>query len=98
MKNVIYSKIQCTFCEKAKTLMNTNDILYEEYILDSYGKDFTIINNNQHWVSKEQLLEVCPDAKTVPQIWLNDIHIGGYTELVKYLKENSVTFTKNEKE
>ena len=34
--------------------------------------------------SKEDLLKVVPNAKTVPQNLLRIVHIGGYTELMEY--------------
>ena len=34
----------------------------------------------------DQLLELIPKVKTVPQIFIDGTHIGGYTELVDYLK------------
>jgi hypothetical protein len=41
--------------------------------------------------TKEELLEMFPGTRTVPQIWLESkngrIHIGGYTDLVKFLKD-----------
>jgi glutaredoxin 3 len=36
--------------------------------------------------SKEDLLEAVPNARTVPQIFLDDKLIGGYTELKQFLK------------
>ena len=33
----------------------------------------------------QDLLEMVPNAKTMPQIWLDDEHIGGYPELEKKL-------------
>ena len=37
--------------------------------------------------TKEELLEEVPNARTVPQIFLNGEHVGGYTELQKFLRE-----------
>ena len=31
-------------------------------------------------------MERFPDAKTVPQIWIDDKHIGGYDELMEWIK------------
>jgi len=31
-------------------------------------------------------LEMVPNARTMPQIWLDDEHIGGYLELENKLK------------
>ena len=36
--------------------------------------------------NKASLMERFPNAKTVPQIWINDKHIGGYDDLMKWLE------------
>jgi len=85
MKAVIYTKDNCIFCTRAKTLLNNMSIAYEEHILDVHGRDGRVLTENQQWSTKADLLRVYPAAKTVPQIWLDDEHIGGYTELVQKL-------------
>ena len=35
--------------------------------------------------TKEDLLKVVPNARSVPQIFIEEKHIGGYTELMKHL-------------
>jgi glutaredoxin 3 len=72
---IIWSNVNCTFCEQAKSLLKANGIDYEERNLASGV-----------W-SREQLLEVVPTARTVPQIFINDNYIGGFTELRNYLQE-----------
>ena len=75
---VVWSKPQCTFCDQAKSLLTLKGIVYEERKI---GEDYT----------KEQLLEAVPTARAVPQIFIDDIHIGGFQELKKYFeKENNV--------
>lgn len=71
MKAIIWSTPTCSFCVKAKTELTKRGIEYEERIL---GIDWT----------KEQLQEVVPNARTVPQIFLDGTYIGGYTELMSY--------------
>lgn len=73
MKAIIWSKTSCGFCIMAKQLLEEKNIPYEER------------NLNKEW-TKEQLLESVPDAKTVPQIFLDDKYIGGFTELKSYFK------------
>ena len=34
----------------------------------------------------QDLLELVPNARTMPQIWLDGDHLGGYYELEKKLK------------
>ena len=72
MKVVIWSKNGCTYCEKAKALLKAKDIAFEER------------NINTGW-TKEQLLEAVPNARTVPQIFINDELVGGFEDLAKKL-------------
>ena len=74
MKAIVWSKPQCVFCEKAKGLLKLEGIEYEER------------NIAQGWKIQD-LLEAAPNAKTMPQIWLDDKHIGGYHELQKALEQ-----------
>lgn len=73
MKAVVWSKYHCSFCEQAKALLTQKDISYEE---KKIGDGFT----------REDLLEAVPNARTVPQIFLDDKLIGGFQELKQYLK------------
>lgn len=74
MKAVVWSKYHCTFCDQAKMLLKQNGIEYEERKI---GDGWT----------KEELLEQVPTARSVPQIFMNGNHIGGYNELKAYLDE-----------
>ena len=73
MKAVIWSKDPCPFCDQAKALLTQRGIEFEEKKIG-------------HGYSREQLLEAVPNARTVPQIFLDDELIGGFTELRKHLK------------
>jgi glutaredoxin len=71
MKAIIWSKNNCPYCVKAKAELTSRGIEYEERIL---GIDWT----------KEQLLEMVPNAETVPQIFLDGTYVGGYNQLKSY--------------
>lgn len=72
MKAIVWSKYHCPFCDQAKALLTQKGIQFEERkIGDGY--------------SREDLLEAVPDARTVPQIFLDNQLIGGFTELKAYL-------------
>lgn len=73
MKAIVWSKNQCPFCDQAKNLLRSKNIEFEER---NVSKDWT----------KEQLLEAVPTARTLPQIFLDDNYIGGFTELRKHLQ------------
>jgi len=73
MKAIVWSKQSCSYCVQAKALLDLKGITFEER---NINKDWTL----------EQLLEAVPDAKTVPQIFLDDVLIGGFTELKNHLQ------------
>jgi glutaredoxin len=52
--------------------------------LASRNIEFEERNVSQDW-TREQLLEAVPNARTVPQIFLNEELVGGFTELRKRL-------------
>jgi len=71
IKATVWSKHSCPYCKEAvKELTNRGYALHIKYIGEKY--------------TKEDLLKVVPNARTVPQIFIEDKHIGGYTELMKY--------------
>jgi len=74
MKAEIYSKNNCVFCDKAK--MRLAKFNPEIFMLD---KDFT----------REEFFLKFPNAKTFPQIIINNKHIGTYNELEKWLTFNN---------
>jgi glutaredoxin 3 len=73
MKAVVWSKDSCPFCVQAKGLLTQKGIEFEER------------NVNKDW-TREQLLEAVPDARTLPQIFIDDKLVGGFTELRKHLQ------------
>lgn len=83
MNAIIYSKPNCRYCTLAKELLNRQAIEYQEFIINP---DKTTFAPNQQTATKAQLLELLPNATTVPQIWLDGKHIGGYTELDAFFK------------
>jgi len=73
MKAIVWSKDQCPYCVQAKSLLESKGIEFEE-------------RNINHGYTREQLLEAVPTARTVPQIFLDDKLIGGFTELRQHLQ------------
>jgi glutaredoxin len=73
MKATVWSKDHCPFCDQAKNLLKMKGIEFEEKKIG-------------HGYTKEQLLEAVPTARTVPQIFLDDKLIGGFTELRTHLQ------------
>jgi glutaredoxin len=73
MKAVVWSKPACPFCVKAKNLLKNRGIEYEE-------------RNIAEGYKIEDLLALVPNARTMPQVWLDGEHLGGYYELEETLK------------
>ena len=73
LKAIVWSKDQCPYCDQAKALLKQKGIEFEE---KKIGDGYT----------KEDLLEAVPTARTVPQIFLDDKLIGGFTELKQHLQ------------
>ena len=76
MKAIVWSKDNCTFCDQAKALLEQRNIAYEEKKI-GYG------------YTREDSLEAVPTARTVPQIFVNNNHVGGFTELRRYIEETA---------
>jgi len=74
MKAIVWSKDQCPYCDQAKALLKSRNIEFEER------------NVSQDW-TREQLLEAVPTARTLPQIFLDQELVGGFTGLRKKLTE-----------
>lgn len=79
MKAIVWSKYDCTFCDQAKALLARRDIKFEERKI---GDGYT----------REELLEAVPTARSVPQIFIDEKHIGGFNELQKYLEDTAGGF------
>ena len=75
MKAIVWSKYHCPYCDQAKALLTSKGIEFEE---KKIGDGYT----------KEDLLEAVPTARTVPQIFLDEELIGGFTELKAKLTES----------
>lgn len=73
MKIVIWSKPNCPYCVAAKELIDSFNLVYEEKVI---GDGYT----------REEFFEANPGAKTVPQIYIQGTHVGGYDKLVEYVE------------
>ena len=68
-KVIIYSGPLCAHCDWAKALLNKKNINYVEY---------NVIENPE---KREEMLKKSNGARTVPQIFIEDYHVGGNNEL-----------------
>ena len=65
----IYTKAFCGFCSRAKRLLEEKEVAYEEYDITMGGP------------KRAEMLARKPDARTVPQIFIDDQAIGGSDDL-----------------
>lgn len=72
----VYGKPGCSFCTKAKNLL---ELMKLEYQYKDIASDPLI---------REELFERVPNAKTVPQIFIENELIGGYDQLYARLKQD----------
>ena len=60
---------RCNFCDAAKRLLNRNNIPFNE------------INIAVEEGKREEMLKKSNGRKTIPQIFIEEHHVGGYEEL-----------------
>lgn len=71
----VYTRDGCSFCEKAKNLLNQNNLQYTEY---SIGKN----------ILREEVLQKFPGIKMLPIVVdVNGTLVGGYEDLVTHLQQ-----------
>lgn len=73
MNILIYTTQTCTYCNLAKNLLKEKKIQFTEINIE------TDLNIFKELIKKT-------NHKTVPQIFINEKFIGGYTELCEHLK------------
>ena len=79
MKNIImYTGPMCNFCDAAKRLFSRNNIKYEE--IDITSKDGL----------RDEMIKKSNGRRTIPQIFFDDQHIGGYDDIRALEKENKL--------
>ena len=79
MKNIIvYTGPFCNFCDAAKRLLKRNGLSFSEIDV-STGEKIT-----------EEMIKKSNGQRTIPQIFFDDYHVGGYTELRELEKSNNL--------
>ena len=79
MKNVIvYMGPMCAFCDAAKRLLIKKNIPYKE------------INIALDEDRREEMIKKSSGKRTIPQIFIEDYHVGGYEELKALENKNEL--------
>ena len=75
---IIYSKKTCPYCDFAKKLLSEKQITYTEILID------------EHPEMIEEMLRKSNGLRTVPQIFINCKHVGGYDDLAALNKNGEL--------
>ncbi len=77
-KITIYTGPVCNYCDAAKRLLKRNNV------------SFTEINIAEVDGALDEMLKKANGKKTIPQIFFDDQHIGGYEEIRALEKDNKL--------
>ena len=86
MTITIYSKNNCVYCNKAKTLLKNLGLEYEEKSLEKdFGSD-----------PSKLIEDIGKNVRQMPQIKIDGELIGGYNQLVEHFNEKGKVNFKGE--
>lgn len=68
-KIVIYTKMFCPYCARAKSLLKSKGAEFEEHDITMGGE------------GRQEMLARSNGKTTVPQIFIDDVHVGGSDDL-----------------
>ena len=74
MNIIIYKKDNCKWCDKVMNL------------LDELGHTFVVKNIDENLADLLEFMELENIARTMPQVQIDGVVIGGYEETLKYFK------------
>jgi len=77
MNFTVYSKDDCPYCHKIKTVL---ELTNNKFVVYNLNKDFT----------KEEFYAEFGEGSTFPQVVCDDQKLGGCTDTVKFLKEQQM--------
>jgi ribonucleoside-diphosphate reductase alpha chain len=72
-RNIVYGKIDCPYCARAKEELSLRGIQFDYIDLEEIGKTAAEVTGRK--------------VKTVPQIYISGQYVGGYDELMEYLNQ-----------
>ena len=74
----MYTGPLCNYCEAAKRLLARNNAPYNEIDISKVAG------------AADEMIKKANGKRTIPQIFFNDFHVGGYVELRSLEKENKL--------
>ena len=77
MNFTIYSKEECPYCQKVKTVL---ELTGSKFVVYTLGEDFT----------REQFYAEFGEGSTFPQVLCDEKKLGGAVDTIKFLREQQV--------
>jgi len=77
MTFTVYSKDGCPYCSKIEQVLQLTNL---EHVVYKLGEHF----------DREAFYSECGEGSTFPQVIVDENHIGGCTDTIKYLKEQKI--------
>jgi glutaredoxin 3 len=74
----IYTKVYCGYCYRAKRLLESKGVEFTEYDITLGGP------------KRAEMLERKPGALTVPQVFIDDVGVGGSDDLARLDREGKL--------
>ena len=75
----IYSKTFCGYCWRARSLLESKGIAFEEYVIDGGGP------------KRQEMIQRAGGRTTVPQVFIDGRHIGGFTDLLALERDGKLS-------
>ena len=84
MKNIeIYTLDYCPYCQKAKFFLEELNIKYKEYSCDDNEEEMRLKLKEKYNLS---------GLATFPQIIIDGVNIGGYSDLIEKYNSKEISF------
>ena len=74
----IYTTAVCGYCVAAKNYLRSRGLTWNEKRIDT---DPSL---------REEMQRRAPGSRTVPQIFINDSHVGGYDDMMAKVRDGSL--------
>lgn len=74
----IYTKTFCGYCWRARDLLDSKGVAYQEYVIDRGGP------------RREEMIQRAGGRSTVPQIFIDGRHVGGCMDLLVLEREGKL--------
>ena len=85
MKIIVFSKNNCQYCTKSKSLLDSLNLEFDEVKLEDFS-------NVQDFID-----EIGKQVRTMPQIKIDGDLVGGYQQLIEYFDDKGLVNFKGEK-